>query len=302
MPLVLVQNEVTADPAHNWDDVEGVHYHYPSKYRNKISTGEQFVYYVGVHRADGRRRPHGEYFGTGTIGEIWEDPSKERSWYCSIENYERFTSSVPAKINGESIEIGPSNMWRDGVRKISQDTLDRILDLSGRNPPTSAPKEVPHSVNFIDSNVIVPKGKRRPGASETQAQKHLKRRSHRAKAIGDLGEALAIQYISERVSGATDIVHREAQNERPGWDIDYSVDGSLNRVEVKSTTSAAFSNVTLTANEMAAAKKFGERYSLMLIASCETANPRVQIINNPYQKIENGTWISTPESFDVILD
>jgi hypothetical protein len=31
MPLVLVHNDVVANPAHAWNDVEGVHY--PSKYQ-----------------------------------------------------------------------------------------------------------------------------------------------------------------------------------------------------------------------------------------------------------------------------
>ena len=42
MPLVLVHNDVVANPAHAWNDVEGVHYHYPSKYQGKIKTGEPF--------------------------------------------------------------------------------------------------------------------------------------------------------------------------------------------------------------------------------------------------------------------
>jgi hypothetical protein len=73
MPLVLVHNDVVANPAHAWNDVEGVHYHYPSKYQNKIKTGEQFVYYRGVNRVGGKRGP-AEYVGAGRIGRIWLDP------------------------------------------------------------------------------------------------------------------------------------------------------------------------------------------------------------------------------------
>jgi hypothetical protein len=54
MPLVLVHNEAVTNPAHQWDDVEGVHYHYLAKYRRKVVTGEPFVYYRGVHRSDGK--------------------------------------------------------------------------------------------------------------------------------------------------------------------------------------------------------------------------------------------------------
>ena len=41
MPLVLVHNDVAANPAHVWNDVEGVRYHYPSKYQGKIKTGSR---------------------------------------------------------------------------------------------------------------------------------------------------------------------------------------------------------------------------------------------------------------------
>ena len=44
MPLVLVHNDVVANPQHEWDDKEGVQYHYPAKYQSKIKTDEPFVY------------------------------------------------------------------------------------------------------------------------------------------------------------------------------------------------------------------------------------------------------------------
>src|SRR5271165_3010680 len=77
VPLVLVHNDVVANPAHAWNDVEGVHYHYPSKYQSKIKTGESFVYYRGVHRKDGKRGP-AEYVGSGRIGDVWPDTCRER--------------------------------------------------------------------------------------------------------------------------------------------------------------------------------------------------------------------------------
>jgi hypothetical protein len=55
MPLVLVHNDVVANPQHEWDDKEGVQYHYPAKYQSKIKTDEPFVYYRGVHRVGGKR-------------------------------------------------------------------------------------------------------------------------------------------------------------------------------------------------------------------------------------------------------
>ena len=64
MPLVLVHNDVVANPQHEWDDKEGVQYHYPAKYQSKIKTGEPFVYYRGVHRVGGKRGA-AEYVGAG---------------------------------------------------------------------------------------------------------------------------------------------------------------------------------------------------------------------------------------------
>ena len=77
MPLILTQNEITLNDAHDWNDIEGVQYHYPTKYRNKIKEGERFIYYQGVHRASGQRG-EANYFGTGRIGTIWQDPDPER--------------------------------------------------------------------------------------------------------------------------------------------------------------------------------------------------------------------------------
>ena len=77
MPLVLVHNDVVANPAHVWNDVEGVRYHYPSKYQGKIKMGEPFVYYRGVHRTEGKRGP-AEYVGTGRIGTYGEIQRRER--------------------------------------------------------------------------------------------------------------------------------------------------------------------------------------------------------------------------------
>jgi hypothetical protein len=103
MPLVLVHNDVVANPAHTWDDVEGVHYHYPSKYQGKVKTGEPFVYYRGVHRIEGKRGP-AEYVGSGRIGDIWPDPQPRKdgrkAWYCAIDDYRQFAVPVPAKIDG----------------------------------------------------------------------------------------------------------------------------------------------------------------------------------------------------------
>jgi hypothetical protein len=89
MPLVLTTNDFVANPDHARNDVEGVQYHYPNGYKNKIRPGEEFVYYRGVLR---KRGPRGqaEYFGRGHIGAVRRDPDSPNhsrpSWFCAIED------------------------------------------------------------------------------------------------------------------------------------------------------------------------------------------------------------------------
>ena len=136
MPLILTQNEVTVNDAHDWKDIEGEQYHYLTKYRNKIKEGERFIYYQGVNRAGGKKG-EAHYFGTGRLGTIWQDPDPERqkggkiAWFCTIEDYERFPVQVLAKVDGVNREQGPANLFRDGVRVTDDETFDGILEASG---------------------------------------------------------------------------------------------------------------------------------------------------------------------------
>jgi hypothetical protein len=117
-PLVLVENEVTIrGRSHGWKDVTGERYHYPNQYRIKVVPGRSFIYYRGERRTHGKRgRP--EYFGCGTIGEVWRDddvpsdaPKRTWNWFCEIDDYQEFTQPVAAKQPDGFIEIIPSNLW-----------------------------------------------------------------------------------------------------------------------------------------------------------------------------------------------
>ena len=128
MPLVLTTNAFVPNPDNAWNDVEGVQYHYPNQYKNKIRPGVEFVYYRGVLRKSGPRG-QAEYFGRGRIGEIKPDPAtigqSRPSWFCAIEDYTPFLPTVPAKLEGVFYEDIPQNMWRNGVL---------TLRTSGRRP------------------------------------------------------------------------------------------------------------------------------------------------------------------------
>ena len=89
--LVLVENEVTMGGEYDfWADDTGVQYQFPNAYRNRVASGRLFVYYRGVRRAGGRRGK-AEYFGTGIIGDVWQDPdqgtntpARQRRWFVRL--------------------------------------------------------------------------------------------------------------------------------------------------------------------------------------------------------------------------
>jgi Domain of unknown function (DUF3883) len=284
MPLVLVHNDVVANPVHRWNDVEGEHYHYPSKYQSKVKTGEPFVYYRGVHRDGGRRGP-AEYVGAGRIADIWPDPNpgqnRRRAWYCGIEDYERFPSPVPAKIDDVNLENIPANLWRDGVRSLDADVYRRILQLASQTasgPPKAS--TAPNTVHIaIADSLIVPIAATRPDKNGARLTTY--RKSKQAREVGDWAERVAVRFIQEQMLGCTTCVHRAAMNETPGWDIDYlDPNGVIQRVEVKGTIAAAFTGVDMTANEIDAARVHGQNYWLYLVAGCLTESPKVQAIQN----------------------
>ena len=72
MPIVLISNEKILS-GHSWKDITGKQYHFPNQYRNMIIPGARFVHYRGIHRQD-RAKGELEYFGCGTIGDVWLDP------------------------------------------------------------------------------------------------------------------------------------------------------------------------------------------------------------------------------------
>jgi hypothetical protein len=292
MPLVLVHNEVVRDPEnHTWNNVEGVHYHYPSKYRGLVQTGVAFVYYRGVARKNGKRGP-AQYLGAGRIGDIWPDPERPRRWYCALESYDRFPAPVPAKVDGVNLEPISGNAWWDGVRSLSQGIYDQVVGLGTVAAGLAEPVPVPAGEVVISTgdNLVIPPRQRTVSGSPGGT---TYRRSKRAKFIGDWAESIALRFIREQVEGATVIEHRAANGETPGWDIDYvDAQGVLQRVEVKGTVAAGFTGVDLTAGELLAAAMHGPEYSLCLVASCLTDGPKIQMIRDPVARLKRGEWIA----------
>lgn len=135
MPLVLVENERTAGGRYDsWQDHTGKYYHFPNSYRTLVQPGERFVYYRGVRRKDGARRPFPEYFGSGSIGAVWRDetvpieaPKRNWKWICSLSEYLPFDSPVPWMISGNHLEPIAKNLYGIGVRRISDAIFWEII-------------------------------------------------------------------------------------------------------------------------------------------------------------------------------
>lgn len=135
MPLILVENERTAGGRYDsWQDHTGKYYHFPNSYRTLVQPGERFLYYRGVRRKEGGRRPCPEYFGSGVINAIWRDesvsedaPKKNWKWICSISEYAPFDKPVPWIISGDHLEPIARNLYGVGVRRITDAVFWNIL-------------------------------------------------------------------------------------------------------------------------------------------------------------------------------
>jgi hypothetical protein len=120
--------------------------------------------------------------------------------------------------------------------------------------------------------------------------------------VGDWAEIVVLDYIRDRIAGCSNCVHRAANGETPGWDIDYiDAQGVLQRIEVKGTTGVVFSGIDLTVGELEAAQRYGSHYWIYLVAECLTELPKVQAIQNPYERLSNGSWPIRPALYTVRL-
>jgi hypothetical protein len=208
MPLVLTQNEAT-ESGHEYADVFGVSYEYPSRYRNAIRPGQPFVYYRGRRRATGGHQPQ-SYLGLGIVGQIAAGATEGR-FTCRIEDFRRFDQPLPFKEGGNYLEPGAAEYgtraglyFRQGVRVIDDETFRRIVAAGG---PAHAP-EIPPTSGY---------------ASPTTAQ-----------LVDDIAMELALAEASMRFPTAQ---IKRMPHSNPGFDIRVVTDeGAVRYLEVKGTT------------------------------------------------------------------
>ena len=130
---------ITENDESQWDDKTGISYNYPSKYSRILSPGTKVIYYKGKLKdkrfEDVRLSKDPHYFGVAIIGDNYLDKSaSKKEFYCDILTYQPFDKAVSFKMNGDYLEPIPeskkNNYWRDGVREVTKNTFDKILELA----------------------------------------------------------------------------------------------------------------------------------------------------------------------------
>jgi len=114
-----------------YDDQIGAQYHYPQQYFSRIVEGSRFIYCRPKKGERGQKIT--AYFGTGTIGAIRKDTTREGHRYCQIENYFEFPKEVAyVDKHGTYLETGTRRqpVMRSAVREISTEGFERIVKQS----------------------------------------------------------------------------------------------------------------------------------------------------------------------------
>jgi len=131
MPTVIVENDVS-----QWDDLTGEVYHFPKRYKELLLPGEKVIYYKGRLKdkafKNSRLSPDPHYFGIAEIGEVISIKNG-KELLGEIINFRPFIKAVNFQNDEGYLEKIPQskekNYWRDGVRKIDEDTYTKIVDL-----------------------------------------------------------------------------------------------------------------------------------------------------------------------------
>jgi len=149
-----------------------------------------------------------------------------------------------------------------------------VADLAAAPPDLKSPEEVV----VLQAQVL--RETRESRGSATAEERTSIRRSAQAKRIGDRAEQIVKEYLlgSLRPAERETLVHHAAIGETPGYDLSYSTSDGLIGVEVKGTTAETMDNFELTAGELEAARRLGERYHLYLVASVDAATAALQVL------------------------
>lgn len=131
MAIILSQKIDIESP---YEDVLFSTYHFPSRYRNQIKTGDVFVYYQGNRY----NKSHRYYFGTGRVGDIVTTDGE--NYYAKLFDCKRFENIVPIylseqkyieELGYETVRNKPLPPWQSSIRPISDQAVQYILNAAG---------------------------------------------------------------------------------------------------------------------------------------------------------------------------
>jgi hypothetical protein len=133
--------------------------------------------------------------------------------------------------------------------------------------------------------------------------------SQNSKKIGDLGEQVVLDYEKTKLKRLNHldlvekVIHEEAQNNRPGWDItSYDDVGNIMRIEVKSSIGNSINDLILTVNEWNAATQYKDSYYLYLVTNLKpNKTPNIEIIQDPSSLLNQGKFNIDVASYKLKL-
>ena len=123
--LIILSQKIDTKSDYDGDEIFRI-YHYPSRYRNQIHTGDIFIYYQG-NRFDKSQR---YYFGKGDIGRI--STTDGENYYAELINVIRFKNRVPIylpdegyieQLGYETVRKSINPPWQSSVRPLSKERI-----------------------------------------------------------------------------------------------------------------------------------------------------------------------------------
>lgn len=176
---------ITENDESNWNDVTGLQYHFPSKYKNLLLEGSNVIYYKGKLKnkefRDKRLSDNAHYFGIGKIFNITKD-GLTKNYFAKIGNFRSFEFAIPIKLNGDYIEnVTKKNHWRDGVRYIDQVVYEKIIELSSvQDNQFHLPEE---DYNESHTNYVIDQNNKEGKKTVIYTTKYERKKSNRDEAI-----------------------------------------------------------------------------------------------------------------------
>jgi Protein NO VEIN, C-terminal len=254
VPLRLTVNDTTLT-GHVYDDVLGVRYEFPPRYRNLVRRGERFVYYRGRRRAAGGTQRQ-VYLGTGIVGDVHPSLRSPERLACEIEDWHPFAEPLPFKDPaGNYYEPGGKRggfYWQEGVRRIDEEVYQSIVNDALTSEPMSPPRDMTSAQGRTTVTA--------PGAYAS---------AEVVRAVDAYAMTAALAELARRWPDS--IIERQRPN-NPGFDVRIGPTiPALRYVEVKGTT-LSYPRFFLSEGERAFSQCAADQYTLVVIYAIDLRN------------------------------